>query len=78
MAQKYMETEKKIRAMSEATHDALLMVDAHGVVQFWNPAAEQLFGIPADEALGTELQVLLPIVANRDYFCNQVPDFSGQ
>ncbi len=75
VAQKYLETEKKIRAMSEAIHDALLMVDSHGTVQFWNPAAELLFGIPAEEALGVELQVLLPPVQNRDYLCNRVLTF---
>ena len=75
VAQKYLETEKKIRAMSDATHDALLMVDWHGTVQFWNPAAEHLFGIPAEEALGVELQVLLPPVQNRDYLCNRVLTF---
>ena len=61
--------------MSEATHDAFLMVDSHGNVQFWNPAAERLFGIPAEEALGVELQQLLPPAPNRDYLCNRVLTF---
>jgi PAS domain S-box-containing protein len=35
------------------------MMDDEGKIVFWNPAAEQIFGHPAHEALGTELHLLI-------------------
>lgn len=31
-----------------------------GLIELWNPAAETLFGIPADEAIGLPLEVIIP------------------
>jgi PAS domain S-box-containing protein len=50
----YQTTEKKIRAMSEAVTDALIMIDRQGRVVFWNQAAEKLFGFTAAEAEGLD------------------------
>jgi diguanylate cyclase (GGDEF)-like protein/PAS domain S-box-containing protein len=41
-----------IRAMSEAAHDAMIMIDAKDTVLFWNSAAEHLFGYTSDEVMG--------------------------
>lgn len=43
--------EMKLRAMSDASHDAVIMINGQGTVLFWNKAAETMFGIPADQAL---------------------------
>jgi PAS domain S-box-containing protein len=43
------------RAITENAAEALLMVDAHGVVNFLNPAAETLFGYGREEILGQSL-----------------------
>ncbi len=41
-----------LQALVEASPVAIIVVDLAGHVQLWNPAAEQLFGWPAAEALG--------------------------
>jgi PAS domain S-box-containing protein len=50
----YLASEHKIKAMSQAVDDALIMLDSQGKVLFWNPAAEKLFGYTASEALGLD------------------------
>lgn len=52
--QDHLASERKLMAMSQAVEDALIMIDSQGLVRFWNPAAEKLFGFSADEALGIE------------------------
>jgi diguanylate cyclase (GGDEF)-like protein/PAS domain S-box-containing protein len=48
------------RALVEAAPDAFVTVDEHGAVVAWNPAAERLFGQPADETLGRPFEEVLP------------------
>lgn len=43
----------------ERSPDALLVLDADGSVQSWNPAAERLLGLPAAQALGRPLAQLI-------------------
>lgn len=38
--------------------DAVLVVDPHGIVLHWNPAAESLFGFDAADAIGSKLSEL--------------------
>ncbi|MCB2187868.1 MAG: PAS domain S-box protein [Deltaproteobacteria bacterium] len=54
----YLATERKIKAMSQAVEDALIMLDSQGRVRFWNPAAERLFGYPAAEAMGLDFHAM--------------------
>lgn len=49
------ESESRLRAMSQASHDALIMIDSRGRVTFWNPAAENMFGYSEAEMLGQPL-----------------------
>ena len=53
-----LESEKKIRAMSSAIHDALIMIDSESKVMFWNQAAEKIFGYSAREAMGQNMHEL--------------------
>ena len=50
--QEYLASERKIKAMSQAVDDALVMTDNKDKVLFWNPAAEKLFGYSSEEAMG--------------------------
>ena len=50
----YLGVEKKIRAMSDAVADALIMLDDAGKVVFWNRAAERMFGYDAGEIVGRD------------------------
>lgn len=49
------ESESRMRAMSQASHDALVMIDAADRVTFWNPAAEAMFGYSEAEMLGRSM-----------------------
>jgi PAS domain S-box-containing protein len=44
----------------EGIGDAIIVADASGVITFWNPAAERLFGFTAGEALGSSLDLIIP------------------
>src|SRR4051812_27810745 len=39
--------------------DAVVIIDEPGRVLYWNPAAHNMFGIPADEAVGNDLADLV-------------------
>lgn len=52
---------ERMRAQIRAALDAIITIDEQGMVVEWNPAAEQIFGYPADEAIGIELaQLIIP------------------
>ncbi len=53
------ESEKKLHTIADTAKDAIIMMDDEGKIVFWNPAAEQIFGHPACEALGKELHLLI-------------------
>ncbi|MFH0784250.1 MAG: transporter substrate-binding domain-containing protein [Pseudomonadota bacterium] len=59
------ESENQIRAMSLAIHDALIMIDSKGLIRYWNHAAETLFEISTEEAMGREMHSLFVPEANR-------------
>ena len=48
-------------AMVTASEDAIVGVSLDGRITSWNPAAERLFGLPPDQALGQPLDVLVPV-----------------
>lgn len=50
--------ELKIRGMSDASHDAMIMINSRDEVVFWNTAAERMFGYTAEEALGLGMHTL--------------------
>jgi signal transduction histidine kinase len=40
--------------------DGVFLVDARGVLQLWNPAAEAITGIPAEAVLGRPVEAVIP------------------
>ena len=40
--------------------DALIYSDREGVIRWWNPGAEALFGFSAEEAVGASLDIMIP------------------
>lgn len=53
------ESEEKFRAISSTAVDAILVMDNEGKISYWNPAAEKMFGYASNEAIGSELHLLL-------------------
>jgi PAS domain S-box-containing protein len=53
------ESEATLRSVTDAAHDAIIVMDHQGAITFWNPAAEKIFGYTAEEANGNELYALL-------------------
>lgn len=51
--------EERLRVMANAARDAMIMMDDHGRVSFWNAAATRIFGYTEDEALGRDLHTLV-------------------
>jgi PAS domain S-box-containing protein len=47
-------------ALVASTDHAVVVADPAGVIRFWNPAAEAMFGHPRDEALGQTLDIIIP------------------
>ena len=54
-----------LASITDSANDAILMVDGGGVLVYWNPAAERIFGYGASEALGRDVFDLLAPEATR-------------
>jgi PAS domain S-box-containing protein len=48
------------RALVENCPDAIIVADRQGLIRFWNASAEATFGIPAAEAIGQSLDIIIP------------------
>ncbi len=48
------------RAVLGAASGAIVAVDGEGVIRFWNPGAERLFGFAAAEAVGRPVDLIIP------------------
>lgn len=57
-------SEEKMRAMSEASSDAVIVVDVDDIISFWNSAAEEMFGWKAEEVIGQKLH---PLITPEEY-----------
>ena len=40
--------------------DAIIAADRDGIIRFWNPGAERVFGHLRDEAIGQSLDLIIP------------------
>jgi two-component system, LuxR family, sensor kinase FixL len=50
----------RLRALIETAVDGVILIDARGVVQIFNPACEKLFGYSAEEVIGENIKILMP------------------
>src|SRR5918912_2154624 len=48
------------RAILGTASDAVIAADRDGVITFWNPGAERIFGHPAGGAVGQSLDLIIP------------------
>jgi len=74
------DTEEKFNVLTKSSNDAIVLMDYNGIVSFWNPAAESIFGYSSDEAFARELHSLIVPEAYREKFAKGIKDFqmSGQ
>jgi PAS domain S-box-containing protein len=52
--------EKLGDAVLGAVSDAIVYADREGVIRYWNPGAERLFGFAAAEAIGRSVDLIIP------------------
>lgn len=60
-------SENHIRVLVDTIVDGIIVIDANGCIQTFNPAAEILFGYHLDEVLGLNVKVLMPKPFAREH-----------
>ena len=53
------ESELLKRSITDAAQDAIIVMDSKGMISYWNPAAERIFGYTELEAIGQNLHSLI-------------------
>ena len=51
---------ERLRSIIDSAVDGIIVIDARGRIDAFNPAAERLFGYPASEAIGRNISMLMP------------------
>ncbi|MFW6282096.1 MAG: PAS domain S-box protein, partial [bacterium] len=69
------ESKSRLQAITNAIMDAIIMIDNKGKINFWNPAAERIFGYKQEETLGKDLHKLIVPEHYYDEFKNAFPHF---
>jgi len=72
-----LDSEEKFRSISTAAQDAIIVMDEHGQVAYWNPAAVTIFGYTEDEALGASVHALLAPARLREAYLLGLPRFQA-
>ncbi|MBG0776283.1 MAG: diguanylate cyclase [Desulfovibrionaceae bacterium] len=70
------QAEGKLRAVMESSHDALVITDAAGLVEYWNAAAESMFGYSAAEAIGRPVHELVAAAEDRELARQRLTEFA--
>ncbi len=52
-------SETNVRIITDSAQDAVIFMDAEGLVSYWNPAATRIFGYTQDEVIGQNLHMLI-------------------
>lgn len=62
--------EDMLQSISDSVQDALVLMDENGLVHFWNPAAENIFGYTSEEMLGESLNCCIMEEDNEEIDCD--------
>ena len=61
------ETASRLQAVVDTAVDGVILIDAKGAVQMFNPACERLFGYPAAEVIGKNVKLLMPDPFHKEH-----------
>ncbi|OQY05455.1 MAG: hypothetical protein B6I20_01220 [Bacteroidetes bacterium 4572_117] len=53
------QSEEKFKLITNAAHDAIVLMDSSGKVAFWNKAAKNIFGYTKNEIIGKDIHNIL-------------------
>ncbi|MCX5817846.1 MAG: PAS domain S-box protein [Proteobacteria bacterium] len=68
-------SEEMFKVLTMLAQDAIVMVDDRGRTNFWNEAAERMFGLPTTDAIGKELWDFMPSPEVREIFENKIKTY---
>ncbi|MBZ0154862.1 MAG: PAS domain S-box protein [Alphaproteobacteria bacterium] len=54
------ESEEKFVSLVQTASDAIICIDTRSTITFWNRSAESIFGYTAQEAIGSDLSIIIP------------------
>lgn len=54
------DNETRLRTIVETAVDAIIVCDDQGIIETFNPAAQQIFGYSAEEAVGNPIHIIIP------------------
>jgi len=69
------EQEAKMSSITLSAHDAIVMIDSDGLITFWNPSAEKMFGYTSEEAIGNNMHLLIAPEQYHNQFSKAFPIF---
>ena len=49
------------QAILSTDSDAIVAADRDGIIMFWNPGAERIFGYASSTAIGQSLDIIIPV-----------------
>ncbi|MBN2382529.1 PAS domain S-box protein [bacterium] len=58
------DSEEKFRAITASAQDAIVIIDNQGLISYWNPAAEKIFGYSYEEMYRQQMH---PLILADDY-----------
>ena len=53
-------TDDLLAGLVDGADDAVIVADAAGAIQYWNAAAERMFGHSREQAIGSSLDLIIP------------------
>ena len=65
-------SEERFHAVAETAQDAIIMVDAQGLIEYWNPAATRILGYAANEVMGHNIHDLLASEQCHELACEKL------
>ena len=53
------ESERKLQIISDASQDAIILINSKGLIEYWSGSAEKMFGYSSDEVLNKEIHDII-------------------